>query len=122
MEELNNMGIKNKCGKPFCSDYISRILQNKRYIGILSKTYETEEKSPKIIDEETFNLANEKLKMNKGKNAKYKADELYYLSGKTIVDTVVHLLQQIVEQIIVVKFISITNAQKERKRMLVKSL
>ena len=84
VEGLNNMGIKNKCGKPFCSDYISRILQNKRYIGILSKTYETEEKSPKIIDEETFNLANEKLKMNKGKNAKYKADELYYLSGKTI--------------------------------------
>ncbi len=83
-KELNEMGIKNKLNKPFASSYISRILQNKKYIGELSKTYQSEVKSPKIIDIETFETANEKITRNLHKGGRFNADELYYLSNKTI--------------------------------------
>lgn len=84
VQDLNEKGIKNKLGKPFSSNYVSRILRNERYIGKISKTYESEEKSPQIIDNETFEMAQSKFKSIQGKNARYKADELYYLSGKTV--------------------------------------
>ena len=82
VSELNNKGIKNKIGKPFVSDYIFRILRNRKYIGEVSQTYKSEVSIPQIIDINTFNLVQEKLRHNKGKNAKNKAEELYYLSGK----------------------------------------
>lgn len=83
VSNLNANGYKNKIGKPFCSDYVGRILRNKKYIGEVSQTYKSEIRIPQIIDMELFNRVNEKLDTNRGKNAKAKANELYHLSGKT---------------------------------------
>ena len=82
VKKLNYLGYRTKTNKSFTENYISRLLKNRKYIGELSQTYKSEEKIPQIIDEDTFNLVNNKLKAFRGKNARAKAEEPYYLSGK----------------------------------------
>ena len=82
IKELAYLGYKTKTNKPFTESYLSRLLKNKRYIGELSKTYKSEEKTPKIVDEEIFKLVNDKLREFRGKSARVKAEVPYYLSGK----------------------------------------
>ena len=83
VDNLNASGHKNKIGNPFSTNYICRVLRNRKYIGEVSQTYKSEVRIPQIVDIELFNRANEKLDENKGKNARAKANELYHLSGKT---------------------------------------
>src|SRR5574344_572829 len=80
--ELNSLGLKNKLGTSFTTDYISRILKNRKYIGEISQTYKSDIQTPQIIDGNTFELVQHKITSLRGKGGRNCANELYYLSGK----------------------------------------
>lgn len=81
--ELNEKGVVTQYGKPFNPNKISRILHDKRYIGVVEAddTVYTEI-IPAIVDQNTFDLAQAKLKANEYKSARAIPDIPYYLSGK----------------------------------------
>ena len=81
--KLNNMGYKNAVGKPFKYDSLERLLNNRKYIGEFMYKGEINYTSyPPIIDNLTFEKAQEKMKQNKKNGAGYRSKEKYYLTGK----------------------------------------
>ena len=83
VEYLNNNGVRTNGGKPITKTTITSILQNRKYIG--EYRYRDVVKAngvPAIIDEETFELAQERLAKNRHAPAAYKAPERYIMSSK----------------------------------------
>lgn len=80
---LYSKGIYNSNGKKFQHQHISKILHNKRYIGIfVYKNKEYPDFVPVIIDDETFDIAQSKLGKNATKKGRIRNNTEYYLSGK----------------------------------------
>lgn len=78
---LKSVGFSSQKGNPFSTTAIKRILSNRKYIGYyMYNGIEIEGGMPKIVDEETFYMAQKKL--SKGKKHKPKGD--YTLTGKLI--------------------------------------
>ena len=83
--ELNKKGYKGSLNKSFTSNSFNRMLSNKKYIGI----YESENGEiinedffPAIIDKETFERVQNKLRQNKRMPGKQGAIVDYILTGK----------------------------------------
>lgn len=75
---LNDMGYRTSKGKQFSQSTIPRIISNEKYIG---NYLGNEGVLPRIIDQKTFELANERKNKNKRMNT-HKAETDYLLSGK----------------------------------------
>lgn len=73
---LNSQGYKTSRNKEFRSGTISRILQNRHYIGEMSD--EGIKNCPAIVDEETFRKANERLAEHTSHH-KHKAERADYM-------------------------------------------
>lgn len=67
-DRMSGMGIRYDVGKPWNKSMIARILQDRRYIG--------EGKYPQIIDESTFQQADEKRDKKKPENQPTKAQKI----------------------------------------------
>ena len=81
---LEERGLTRKNGKPLCSGTINHILRNERYCGIF-KFREIVNKTtgyPRIIDDETFNRAQDKLSYNRKQTGTHTANTPYALFGK----------------------------------------
>ena len=81
-DSLNEMGIKTNTGKAFTVNIISRLLKNKKFMGVVSADEEYTNIVPAIVDNETFEQANKMLAQNKRMAASYKPEIPYLLSGK----------------------------------------
>jgi site-specific DNA recombinase len=102
LDYLNGMGYKSKYGRPFGKNSLYSILGNEKYVGkfIFNKKLEKDVSGkrnpqwkpkeewivvdgglPAIIDEETFNVVQAKLESNKRRGGKFRAKEIYLLSG-----------------------------------------
>lgn len=80
---LNERNIKTSYNKEFNKNSIRTILTNKKYIGVYSyKGQETKDIIPRIIDDETFKKAQEKLAKNKEAPSRSKAKTKYLLTTK----------------------------------------
>jgi len=80
---LNERNIKTSYGKEFNKNSIRTIILNKKYIGTYTfKGQETPNAIPRIIDDDTFYLAQEKLLKNKEAPARTKAKNNYLLTTK----------------------------------------
>lgn len=80
---LNERNIKTSFGKEFNKNSIRTIILNKKYIGVYSyKGQETPNVIPRIIDDDTFYKAQEKLLKNKEAPARTKAKTNYLLTTK----------------------------------------
>lgn len=80
---LNKQQIKTSQGKEFNKNSIRTIIQNRKYIGIYSyKGKEVPNAIPRIIDDETFKKAQEKLLKNKQAPARKRAKTQYLLTTK----------------------------------------
>lgn len=85
---LNERNIKTSFGKEFNKNSIRTIILNKKYIGIyLYKGKETPNAIPRIIDDDTFYKAQEKLLKNKEAPARTKAKTNYLLTTKLFCGT-----------------------------------
>ena len=102
LDYLNNMGYRSKRGRCFGKNSLSSILTNEKYVGryVFNKRKEKtidgkrnhtlkpkeewiviEGGIPAIIDQNTFDLVQDKLSRNKRKSGSFKAKETYLLSG-----------------------------------------
>lgn len=83
VEHLNSQGFKNPKGKKFSNSTVTFILQNKRYIGIYTyKGTETPGGIPRIISDDLFKKAADRMVKNKRTPAHSKAQEEYLLTTK----------------------------------------
>lgn len=81
--ELNSKGIKNKRGGTMNINSVSRMLQNRHYIGKYShKDIVTPGGVPTIVSQEIFDAVQEKLAANKKAPARHKAEDDYLLTTK----------------------------------------
>ncbi len=102
INKLNQEGHKTQTGRPFGKNSIHDILKNEKYRGVYifnrterkinGKRNHRKSKSedeiirieggmPRIIDDETWRVVQERMKKNKRRTAAYKAKEIYLLSG-----------------------------------------
>jgi len=102
LEYLNGMGYISKYGRPFGKNSLYSILSNEKYVGkfVFNKKLEkdvagkrnpqlkpkeewviVDDGLPAIIDEETFNAVQAKLGNNKKRGGRFRAKEVYLLSG-----------------------------------------
>jgi DNA invertase Pin-like site-specific DNA recombinase len=82
-KDLLEKGITNSNGKNFQHQHISKILHNKRYIGVFEyKGKEYPDFLPPIIDKDTFDIVQSKLGKNATKKGRIRKNTDYYLSGK----------------------------------------
>lgn len=103
VDELNLRGMFTKKGHPFAKNSLHDILKNEKYAGVyifnrsVEKDYEgkrnnhasKDEESviripggvPAILNQETFDKAQEKMRLNAKKPGGFKAKETYLLSG-----------------------------------------
>ena len=80
---LNKLEIKTSLGNEFNKNSIRTILLNKKYIGVYSyRGEETPNVIPRIIDDETFKKAHERLLKNKEAPARARAKTNYLLTTK----------------------------------------
>lgn len=82
-EELNAAGYKSSTGKPFSYNSLHRLLANEKYIG----KYEClgvvlDGAIPRIVDDATFDIVQQRVKHNKRAPASAKANTTFYLTGK----------------------------------------
>lgn len=83
IEYLNNKGIKTSYGNEFNKNSLHSLFRNKKYIGIYTYNgIEIENGIPKIIDEETFNVVQDRIQISKRAPAKAKAKTEYLLTTK----------------------------------------
>ena len=81
--ELNARGLRNKNGKPYGLSAFQKALQCEKYIGVLDQAgVRIENACPAIIDVETFEKVQARIKSNKRMAGKQKATAEYLLSGK----------------------------------------
>ena len=88
---LNKKGIKTSQGNEFGKSGIRAIISNKKYIGINSHKSKTSEEIkeypnsiPKIIDDNTFKKAQEKLLKNKSAPSRRKSKSSIFINYKII--------------------------------------
>jgi site-specific DNA recombinase len=102
LEYLNSMGFRSKRGKCFGKNSLYGILGNEKYTGkfIFNKKLEKDVSGkrnpqwkpreewivvdnglPRIIDQETFDIVQHKLQVNRKSGGRFSAKELYLLSG-----------------------------------------
>lgn len=82
INELNKRGMYNKNGKSFLNQHIFKILRNRRYIGYFSyKNVEYANFIPPVIDLNTFNKVQYRLKHNKNIHGN-RSKTNYLLSSK----------------------------------------
>ena len=82
---LNKKGIKTSRGNEYSKNSLRTILMNKKYIGIYSyKEKETPNIIPRIIDDVTFQKAQEKLKKNRKAPARRKSYCSIFINYKII--------------------------------------
>jgi len=80
---LNDHGLRTSRGGEFNKNSIRKILINKRYIGTyVYKDEETPNVIPRIIDDNTFNKAQDKMNKNKKAPARARARAEYLLTTK----------------------------------------
>ena len=80
IRHLDSIGIKTRHGNSYHKDTIRRILTNRKYLGIyIYDGVEVADGIPRIIDDSTFNEAQEMLAKNKKAPARQKAVEENYL-------------------------------------------
>lgn len=78
---LRDLGFSSQQGNPFSTTAIKRILSNRKYLGYYTYNgIEIEGGMPKIIDEEIFEMVQEKLKQGK----KHRPKGEFALTGKLI--------------------------------------
>ena len=84
VEVLKERGLVRKDGRPLCSATINHILRNERYCGIFKfrKIVNKTTGYPRIIDDETFNRAQDKLSRNRKQTGTHTANTPYALFGK----------------------------------------
>ncbi len=83
VKNLNEMGYRTNSGKKFTVNSFQHTLSNTKYIGEVTINGERYENyCPALIDVDTFNVVQEKLKENKHYSARRKADEIFLLTGK----------------------------------------
>lgn len=102
LEYLNSNGYKTKVGKPFKQNSLNGLLNNEKYSGVyifnqkqerddyhkrapkkrpLEEVIRIEGGMPAIIDKETFQKVQDKLRDNKERAGAFKAKSIYLLSG-----------------------------------------
>ena len=82
-QELNSAGYKSSTGHSFTYNSLHRLLSNPKYIG----RYEyldvvMEDAIPRIIDDETFEKVQQRIKLNKRAPARAKSSVDFHLTGK----------------------------------------
>lgn len=84
IRELENDGIYNSKGKPYTLGHVRAVLQNKKYIGVYQFKDEiyVEDAIPALIDKETFEKAQEMLKINRRMPSHKWTYADYLLTGK----------------------------------------
>ena len=83
IRDLQRRGIKTSRGTPFRPNSFSRLLHNKRYIGVyLYKGQETPGGMPRILDDALFYKVQEKLERSNLMGAHSRANEEYLLTTK----------------------------------------
>lgn len=102
IDELNARGCLTKAGRPFGKNSLHDILRNERYNGIYnfskisprntSRRRNSHRQNvdciripdgcPRIVEEKTYERVQQMMDSNKHEQAKYKAKEIYLLSGK----------------------------------------
>ena len=83
IEKLNGLGYKTTMGKPFTHDYLSRMLRNEIYIGVLKwDSIVYEDGVEPIIDKELFEKVQKRLAHNRQTGARARADVQYALIDK----------------------------------------
>lgn len=83
VEYLDSKGLKNSLGGKMNLNCISRLLQNRRYIGEYRyKDIITPDGMPALISKELFDAVQERLKTNKRAPAMHKAEDDYLLTTK----------------------------------------
>ncbi len=81
--ELNAAGLRNREGKPYGITALQTALRNPKYIGTVQwDDIVVEDACPALIDRETFERVQERLKQNRRQGGKNKSDEEFLLSGK----------------------------------------
>ena len=81
--DLNAAGLRNRNGKPFGNTALQVALQSEKYIGVLRwNDIVIENGCPALIDRETFDKVQERIKQNKREGGKNKAKMEYLLTGK----------------------------------------
>ena len=81
--ELNAAGLRNREGNPYGISALQVALRNPKYIGVFKwDDITVEDACPALIDRETFDKVQERLKQNKRQAGKNKAKIEYVLSGK----------------------------------------
>ena len=102
LEYLNALGYKTKFGKSFAKNSLNTILKNEKYIGTYVYNRKVEKDAtgrrnaklkpreewivveggiPAIIDKDVFNTVQLKMSQNLDSGGRYKAKEIYLLSG-----------------------------------------
>lgn len=83
-DKFNAAGYKTKRGAPFNRNSFKTVFSNRKYIGIYTYNNEVEIEGgvPAIVDKETFDLVQERLKKNAKAPARGKALVDYLLTGK----------------------------------------
>ncbi len=80
---LNDLGFRTVQGKPFGKNSITKIIKNKRYIGVYSyDDIVIEDGIPPIISKDTFNLAQKELERRRTRKQPKSPKAEYLLSGK----------------------------------------
>lgn len=80
---LNQHGQKNQCGGELNLNSVSRLLQNRFYIGEYKyREITVPDVIPAIIPKDLFNRVQEKLAKNKKAPARHKAEDDYLLTTK----------------------------------------
>lgn len=83
VDDLNNRQIKTALGRKFCVNSFSKMLSNKRYIGIYTyKGTETPGGMPRIISDDLFQRVQERLKSDKITKGTHEVKEDYILTSK----------------------------------------
>lgn len=83
VRDLQKRKIKTSKGKEFSRNSLTRLLQNKRYIGIyLYKGQETPNGMPRILDDDLFYRVQSILEKNKHAPARLHGDKEYLLTTK----------------------------------------
>lgn len=82
-EQLNAEGYKTSKGAPFNKNSLSKMLQNKRYIGTYTyKGSEKPDKMPRIIEDDLFERVQEIMNKNRKAPARARAKIEYLLTTK----------------------------------------
>ena len=83
VRDLKNRRIKTSLGNDFTYNSLSRLLSNKRYLGIyMYNGHETPGGMPRILDDDLFNRVQEILNKSKNMPARARGEREYLLTSK----------------------------------------